>query len=85
MAIAGGLSGAGAALYYLAGNTEFLLEHLHLPARDGLQRHPVALLAANNPIGVVFTGIFMSMLDIAGCSSPVSRLTTSTSRTLSSL
>ena len=26
----------------------------------------VALLAANHPIGVIFTGMFMSMLDIAG-------------------
>ena len=26
----------------------------------------MALLASNNPIGVVFAGIFMSMLDIAG-------------------
>ena len=26
----------------------------------------MALLAVNNPIGVIFAGIFMSMLDIAG-------------------
>ena len=66
MAIAGGLSGAGAALYYLAGNTEFFWStYTSLPA-TGFNGIPVALLAANNPIGVVFTGIFMSMLDIAG-------------------
>ena len=66
MAIAGGLSGAGAALYYLAGNTEFFWNtYTSLPA-TGFNGIPVALLAANNPIGVVFTGMFMSMLDIAG-------------------
>ena len=66
MAIAGALSGAGAALYYLSGNTEFYWQtYQSLPA-TGFNGIPVALLAANNPIGVIFTGIFMSMLDIAG-------------------
>ena len=66
MAIAGALSGAGAALYYLAGNTEFYWQtYQSLPA-TGFNGIPVALLAANNPIGVIFTGIFMSMLDISG-------------------
>ena len=36
-----------------------------LPAA-GFNGIPVALLAANHPIGVIFTGMFMSMLDIAG-------------------
>ena len=66
MAIAGGLAGAGAALYYLSGNTEFYWQtYQSLPA-TGFNGIPVALLAANNPIGVIFTGIFMSMLDISG-------------------
>lgn len=66
MAIAGALSGAGAALYYLAGNTEFYwVTYQSLPA-TGFNGIPVALLAANNAIGVFFTGLFMSMLDIAG-------------------
>ena len=66
MAIAGALSGAGAALYYLAGNTEFYwVTYQSLPA-TGFNGIPVALLAANNAIGVIFTGLFMSMLDIAG-------------------
>ena len=66
MAIAGGLAGAGAALYYLSGNTEFFWNtYTSLPA-TGFNGIPVALLAASNPIGVVFTGCFMSMLDIAG-------------------
>ena len=66
MAIAGALSGAAAALYYLAGNTEFFwTTYQSLPAA-GFNGIPVALLAANHPIAVVFTGIFMSMLDIVG-------------------
>ncbi len=66
MAIAGALSGAGAALYYLSGNTEFFWQTYQSLPDTGFNGIPVALLAANNPIGVIFTGIFMSMLDIAG-------------------
>ncbi len=66
MAISGGLAGAGAALYYLAGNTEFFWStYQSLPA-VGFNGIPVAMLAATNPIGVIFAAIFMSMLDIAG-------------------
>ena len=67
MAIAGALSGAGAALYYLSGNTEFYWTSAYqsLPA-TGFNGIPVALLAASNPIAVIFTGCFMSMLDIVG-------------------
>ncbi|MCM1148614.1 MAG: ABC transporter permease [Butyricicoccus sp.] len=66
MAIAGGLSGAAASLYYLSGNTEFFWStYQSLPAA-GFNGIPVALLAVNHPIGVIFTGIFMSMLDIVG-------------------
>ena len=66
MAIAGILSGGGAALYWLSGNTEFFWStYQSLPA-TGFNGIPVALLAINNPIGVIFTGIFMAMLDIVG-------------------
>ena len=66
MAIAGSLSGAGAALYWLSGNTEFFWStYQSLPA-IGFNGIPVALLAVNNPIGVIFSGIFMSMLNIIG-------------------
>lgn len=66
MAIAGALSGGGAALYYLSGNTEFFwATYQSLPA-IGFNGIPVALLAANNPIAVIFTGLFMSMLNIVG-------------------
>ena len=66
MAIAGALSGAAAALYFLSGNTEFFWStYQSLPA-VGFNGIPVALLAGNHPIAVIFTGMFMSMLDICG-------------------
>ena len=66
MAIAGALSGAAAALYYLSGNTEFFWStYQSLPAA-GFNGIAVALLGASNPIAVIFTGLFMSMLDIIG-------------------
>ena len=66
MAIAGALAGAGASLYYLSGNTEFFwTTYQSLPA-EGFNGIPVALLALNNPIGVIFAGIFMAMLNIIG-------------------
>lgn len=66
MAIAGSLAAAGSALYWLAGNTEFFWStYQSLPA-TGFNGIPVALLALNNPIGVVFAGIFMAMLNIVG-------------------
>ena len=66
MAIAGGLAGAAAALYGLSGNTEFFWSTYQTLPTEGFNGIPVALLAANNPIAVVFTGCFMSMLNIAG-------------------
>ena len=66
MAIAGALSAAGAALYYLAGNTElYWSTYQSLPA-IGFNGIPVAMLALTNPIGVIFSALFMSMLNIIG-------------------
>ena len=66
MAIAGMLAGGGAALYWLSGNTEFFWSTYQALPATGFNGIPVALLAINNPIGVVFTGIFMAMLGIVG-------------------
>lgn len=66
MAIAGGLAGMGGTLYYLAGNTEFFWSTYQSLPGEGFNGIAVALLAVNHPIGVVFSGIFMSLLDIAG-------------------
>ena len=66
MAIAGALSGAAASLYYLSGNPEFFWStYQSLPAA-GFNGIAVALLGACNPIAVIFTGIFMSMLQVIG-------------------
>lgn len=66
MVIAGALSGAAAALYYLSGNTEFRWETYQTLPGVAFNGIPVALLALNNPIGTIFTSIFMAYLDIAG-------------------
>jgi len=66
MAIAGALAAAGASLYWLSGNTEFFWATYQSLPDEGFNGIPVALLALNNPIGVVFAGIFMAMLDIVG-------------------
>ena len=66
MAIAGALAAIGGALYALSGNTEFYWNTYQTLPGEGFTGIPVALLAANNPIGVIFTGMFMSMLDICG-------------------
>lgn len=66
MALAGALAGAAAALYYLSGNPEFFWStYQSLPAA-GFNGIAVALLGACNPIAVIFTGIFMSMLQVIG-------------------
>lgn len=66
MAIAGALAAGGASLYYLSGNTEFFWSTYQSLPSTGFNGIPVALLAVNNPIAVIFTGCFMSMLDISG-------------------
>ena len=66
MAIAGALAGGGAALYWLSGNTEFFWSTYQALPAIGFNGIPVALLAVNNPIGVIFSGVFMAMLDIVG-------------------
>ena len=66
MAIAGALAGAAGSLYYLSGNTEFYWSTYQALPAAGFNGIPVALLAVNHPIAVIFTAMFMSMLDIAG-------------------
>ncbi len=66
MAIAGALAGCGASLYFLSGNTEFFWSTYQSLPSIGFNGIPVALLALNNPVAVIFTGIFMAMLDIVG-------------------
>ena len=66
MAIAGVLAGSAAALYYLSGNTELYWSvYQKLPA-EGFNGIAVAMLASCNPIACIFTGLFMSAIDLHG-------------------
>ena len=66
MAIAGALAACGAAMWCLNGQQDFMWNtYLKLPA-DGFNGIPVALLASNNPIGVIFSAIFLNYLNVGG-------------------
>ena len=66
MAMAGAVAAAAGSLYALSGNTEFFWNCYQALPSEGFTGIAVALLAVNNPIGVVFSGLFMSMLSICG-------------------
>ena len=66
MTIAGALSAAGAALYWLSGNTEFFWSTYQSLPQEGFRGIPVALLASNNPLGIILSSLFMSALTISG-------------------
>ena len=66
MALAGALAAAGSSLYWLSGNTEFFWNTYQSLPSEGFNGIPVALLAVNNPLGVIFSAIFMSMLSVCG-------------------
>lgn len=64
MAIAGGLAGLAGGIYYLSGTAEYLIEK-NLPVM-GFNGIPVALLASSNPIGVIFSALFISYIQVGG-------------------
>ena len=66
MMIAGGLAGAGAALWYLNGKNDFMWNTYGALPNDGFNGIPVALLASNNPIGVIFSSIFLRYIGKGG-------------------
>ena len=66
MAIAGGLAAAGAALWCLNGAQDFKWDTYQTLPNDGFNGIPAALLASNNPIGVIFSGIFLKYLNSGG-------------------
>ncbi len=67
MAIAGGLAAIGGALYYLNPGIELKFDtaYSQLPSY-GFNGIPVALLGSNNPIAVIFVGIFIRFLSMGG-------------------
>lgn len=67
MVIAGGIAGVGGALYYLNPGIEFQFLSAYSKLPDyGFNGIPVALLASSNPIGIIFTGIFLRYIAQGG-------------------
>lgn len=66
MAIAGGLAACGAALWCLNGAQDFKWDTYQTLPADGFNGIPAALLASNNPIGVIFAAIFLKFLNVGG-------------------
>ena len=66
MAIAGALAGLGAGLYYLSTVAEWNPQvSTALPAM-GFNGISTALLACSNPIGTIFSSLFMSYITVGG-------------------
>ena len=64
MVISGALSGVGGGLYYLAGTGQYSLLKALVPM--GFNGIPVALLASSNPIGTIFSALFISYIQVGG-------------------
>ena len=62
----GGLggSGIGGGIYYLAGTGQYVIEKSILGM--GFNGIPVALLASSNPIGTIFSALFISYIQVGG-------------------
>ena len=66
MTIAGALAGLGAGLFYMSGSKEWEpLVSTALPA-VGFNGISVALLASSNPIGCIFSALFISHITVGG-------------------
>lgn len=65
MLIAGAIAGLAGGVLYLAGTGKHI-EVVDVLAAEGFMGIPVALLAASNPIGILFSGIFISYLTVGG-------------------
>ncbi len=64
MVISGAFAGVGGGLYFLAGNGQYTLVKQLLTA--GFNGIPVALLASSNPIGIIFSALFVSYIQVGG-------------------
>lgn len=65
MLIAGTLSGIGGGLFYLQGAEIYKFGEAILPSQ-GFDGIAVALLGANNPMGIIFSSFFISYLKVGG-------------------
>ena len=64
MVISGALAGIGGGIYYLSGTAQFTLVKSLLGM--GFNGIPVALLASSNPIGTIFSALFISYIQVGG-------------------
>lgn len=65
MAIAGAMAGVAGGLIYLAGSGKYI-EVVDVLAAEGFNGIPVALLGLSNPIGILFSGLFVSYITNGG-------------------
>lgn len=66
MVIAGALAGIGGALLYLSGANGRHIKVVDVLAVEGFNGIPVALLGLSNPIGIIFSAIFISYITQGG-------------------
>ena len=64
MMISGALAGVGGALYFLSGTAQYVIEKTLLGM--GFNGIPVALLASSNPVGTIFSALFVSYIQVGG-------------------
>ena len=64
MVISGAMAGLGGGLYYLAGTAEYTIQKTLLSM--GFNGISVALLATSNPIGCIFSALFISYIQVGG-------------------
>lgn len=64
MVIAGALAGIGGGLYYLAGTADYNIQKALLGM--GFNGIAVALLGSSNPIGIIFSSLFISYIQVGG-------------------
>ena len=68
MVISGAMAGLGGGLYYLAGTADYTIQKTLLAM--GFNGISVALLATSNPIGTIFSALFISYIQVGGESLP---------------
>ena len=66
MVIAGMLSGLAGAVMYLAKSDGLHIDVVDVLAPQGFNGIPVALLGLSNPLGIIFSGIFVAHLEQGG-------------------
>ncbi len=64
MMISGAMAGIGGGLYYLAGTADYTIQKVLLSM--GFNGISVALLATSNPIGCIFSALFISYIQVGG-------------------